>query len=97
MPGWIGSRFECGSGPVCQDATACDVQNTHVMTNSPERPYRRLTLSFADKKIAGVCGGIAEYFGVDANMVRLIAVLLALFGGSGLLIYLVAWIMMPKP
>ena len=67
------------------------------MTNSPERPYRRLTLSVTDKKIAGVCGGIAEYFGIDANMVRLIAVLLALFGGSGLLIYVVAWIMMPKP
>jgi phage shock protein C len=67
------------------------------MTNSPERPYRRLTLSVTDKKIAGVCGGIAEYFGIDANLVRLITVVLALLGGSGLLIYVVAWIIMPKP
>lgn len=46
---------------------------------------------------AGVCGGLAEYFGVDSTLVRLIAVVLALLGGSGLLLYLVAWIIMPKP
>ena len=67
------------------------------MTNSPERPYRQLTLSYTDKKIAGVCGGIAEYFGIDPTLVRLIAVVLALLGGSGLLIYVVAWMIMPKP
>jgi phage shock protein C len=67
------------------------------MTNSPERPYRRLTLSATDKKVAGVCGGIADYFGVDPTLVRLAAVVLALLGGSGLLIYIVAWIIMPKP
>jgi len=67
------------------------------MTNPLERPYRRLTLSVTNKKIAGVCGGIAEYFGVDPTLVRLAAVVLALLGGSGLFIYLVAWIIMPKP
>jgi len=46
---------------------------------------------------AGVCGGLAEYFGVDATLVRLIAVVLALLGGSGLIIYGVAWMIMPKP
>ena len=71
--------------------------NTIPMTNPPERPYRRLTLSVTDKKIAGVCGGLAQYFGVDSTLIRLIAVVLALLGGSGLLIYLVAWIIMPKP
>ena len=67
------------------------------MTNPLERPYRRLTLSVTDKKIGGVCGGLAEYFGVDPTLVRLAAVVLALLGGSGLFIYLVAWIIMPKP
>jgi len=66
------------------------------MSNSPERPYRRLTLSVQDKKIAGVCGGIAEYFSIDPTLVRQIMVILALLGGSGLLIYLVCWIMLPK-
>ena len=67
------------------------------MTNPPERPYRRLTLSVTDKMLAGVCGGLAEYFGVDATLVRLIAVVLAQLGGSGLIIYGVAWMIMPKP
>jgi len=66
------------------------------MTNAPDRPYRRLTLSVTDKKIGGVCGGIAEYFDVDPTLVRLIAVVLALFGGSGLFLYLIAWIIIPK-
>ena len=72
------------------------VHKNRRMTNSPQ-PYRRLTLSVTNKKIAGVCGGIAEYFGVDPTLVRLAAVVLALLGGSGLFIYLVAWIIMPKP
>lgn len=67
------------------------------MTNPPDRHYRRLTLSVTDKMFAGVCGGLAEYFGVDATVVRLIAVVLALLGGSGLIIYGVAWMIMPKP
>lgn len=66
------------------------------MSNIPERPIRRLTLSSSDKKIAGVCGGIAEYFSIDPTLVRVIAVVLAFFGGGGILVYLAAWIIMPK-
>ena len=40
----------------------------------PSAPVRRLTLSATDRKISGVCGGIAEYFGIDATLVRVIAV-----------------------
>jgi len=60
------------------------------------RPVRRLTLSTSDKKIAGVCGGIAEYFGVDPTLVRVIAVIFALFFGWGVVAYLLAWWIMPK-
>jgi phage shock protein PspC (stress-responsive transcriptional regulator) len=67
------------------------------MSNYPEKPYRRLTLSANDRKIAGVCGGIAEYFGVDPTLVRVLTVVFTLFFGSGLLVYLLAWILMPKP
>ncbi len=67
------------------------------MTDPQERPFRRLTLSATDKKLAGVCGGIAEYFHIDPTLVRLIAVVLAVLGGSGLLIYGIAWMIMPKP
>lgn len=62
----------------------------------PERPgSRRLTRSRTDRKIAGVCGGFAAYSGIDANIVRLVMVLLAVLGGSGLLLYLVAWVIVP--
>ena len=64
-------------------------------SDSP-RPVRRLTLSSRDKKIAGVCGGIADYFGVDATLVRVIAVVFALFFGWGIIAYLLAWWIMPK-
>jgi len=65
---------------------------------TPERPpYRRLTLSTDDKMIGGVCGGIAAYFNVDPTLVRVIAVVLALVGGGGIIAYLLAWLIMPKP
>jgi phage shock protein C len=62
----------------------------------PERPgSRRLTRSRTDRKIAGVCGGFAAYSGIDANIVRLVMVLLAVLGGSGVVLYLVAWVIVP--
>ena len=67
------------------------------MSNIPDHPYHRLTLSTTDKKIAGVCGGIAEYFNIDPTLVRIVTVVLALFFGGGLLAYLLAWVIMPKP
>ena len=45
--------------------------------------------------IAGVCGGFAAYSGIDANIVRLVMVLLAVLGGSGAVLYLVAWVIVP--
>ena len=46
--------------------------------------------------IAGVCGGLAEYSGIDATIIRILFVVLALAGGPGLLIYLVLWVVLPK-
>jgi phage shock protein PspC (stress-responsive transcriptional regulator) len=56
-----------------------------------ERLYR----SGRDKMIAGVCGGLAEYFQIDTTLVRLIALIALLAGGVGFLAYLVAWIIIP--
>jgi phage shock protein PspC (stress-responsive transcriptional regulator) len=61
---------------------------------------KRLTRSVTDKKIAGVCGGLAEYFGVDATPVRLLWVILSILCGAvvgGVIAYLVAWLIVPKP
>ena len=57
---------------------------------------KRLTRSNKDKKIAGVCAGIAEYFNVDPTVVRLLFVVAALLGGPGLLLYIILWIIMPE-
>ncbi len=57
---------------------------------------RRLTRSREDRVLGGVCGGLARYLDTDAALIRLAAVVLALVAGTGLLAYLLAWIMLPE-
>ena len=60
---------------------------------------RRLVRSPTDRKIAGVCGGLATYFVVDSTPVRLLWILLSILPGAivgGVIAYLVAWFVMPK-
>jgi phage shock protein PspC (stress-responsive transcriptional regulator) len=61
-----------------------------------ESNREKLYRSSDDYVIAGVCGGIAEYFKIDTAIVRLIFIFLTLGGGSGFLIYLVLWAVLPK-
>lgn len=56
---------------------------------------KRLYRSTKDKMLGGVCGGIAEYFDVDPALVRLLWVLLTLAGGAGVLLYIIAWLIVP--
>ena len=56
---------------------------------------KRLYKSSTDKKVCGVCGGIANYFDVDPTVIRLIWVIFTLVGGSGLIAYFIAAIIMP--
>lgn len=57
---------------------------------------KRLYKSNKDQKIDGVCAGIAEYFNIDPTLVRLAAVVFCLLGGSGVLAYIVAMIVIPR-
>jgi phage shock protein C len=60
---------------------------------------KHLARSETDKQIAGVCGGLAEFFGVDSTIVRLAAVVIAIYPGAilgGLVAYLIAWFIMPS-
>lgn len=59
-------------------------------------PVRRLTRSRSDKVVAGVCGGLARHFGIDTVWFRIAFVALALGGGAGVLLYVIAWIAMPE-
>jgi len=62
------------------------------MKNTTKKLYR----SKKNRMIAGVCGGIAEYFAIDPTVVRLGWVLLTFLGGSGLLAYIICWIVIPE-
>ncbi|MGC1549194.1 MAG: PspC domain-containing protein [Rhodanobacter sp.] len=57
---------------------------------------KRLYRSRSDRTLAGVCGGIAEYLGWDPTLVRVGWIILTLLGGSGILIYLIMWLVMPE-
>lgn len=58
---------------------------------------KRLYRSTTDRKIAGVCGGLGEYFGIDPAIPRLIFVLLLLPGGApGIIPYIIMWVVVPK-
>jgi phage shock protein C len=59
-------------------------------------PNRKLYRSKANRKLAGVCGGLAQYLNFDATVIRVLFVLLAVLGGSGLVLYLAMWIMVPN-
>lgn len=65
-------------------------------TGKGQNMDKKLRKSATDRKIAGVCGGIAEYFDVDPTAVRLAWVLVSCIGGSGLLAYIIAAIIMPE-
>ncbi len=62
----------------------------------PLLPPKRLRRSRADRVLGGVCGGLAEYFGVDVVLLRIVAVALALSGGAGFVLYVIAWIVVPE-
>ncbi|PWL85792.1 MAG: PspC domain-containing protein [Oscillospiraceae bacterium] len=58
---------------------------------------KRLYKARGQRMVCGVCGGLAEYFGIDPTLVRLAFLLLAAGWGSGLLAYIVAAIIIPEP
>lgn len=58
-------------------------------------PAKRLRRSSTDKKLGGVCAGLAEYFDLDPTIVRIIWLLAVLLGGTGLLAYIILWIVLP--
>lgn len=55
----------------------------------------KLYRSEADKKIGGVCGGLADYFDIDSTLIRLVVLLTFFMGGVGLFLYIIAWVVIP--
>ena len=61
----------------------------------PPAPVRRLERSRQNKMVAGVAGGIAEYANVDPLLVRVLLAVLTVFGGAGILLYAIGWLLLP--
>ncbi|HEX5878443.1 MAG TPA: PspC domain-containing protein [Actinomycetota bacterium] len=59
-------------------------------------PPRKLYRSKTNRQVAGVCGGLAEHFNLDPTLIRVLFVLLAVLGGSGVILYVAMWIIVPK-
>ena len=75
----------------CGTATGAGIQQV------PGTVYNRLSRPRENRKIAGVCSGLARYLGVDPTLLRILTVALAIWPvGLGLVIYLVCWIVMPN-
>ena len=69
----------------------------YAANSSTQTPVRRFLRSRNDRMIAGVCGGAAQYFGVDAALLRVVLVLAAILGiGTGVLLYLACWLLIPE-
>lgn len=72
-----------------------DIESKKLPPETNPPPVDRLYRSETDKIIAGVAGGIGVYFKIDPTIVRIIFILLTVFGGSGLLVYLLLWLIVP--
>lgn len=65
------------------------------MKELSKKSYKKLWRSRKDRRIAGVCGGLGEYFNMDPTWIRIIFIIFLLLGGSALIIYALMWILVP--
>jgi|SRR3989304_4150264 len=61
-----------------------------------EKQTTKLYRSEKDRIVGGVCAGLGEFFQIDSSVIRLIFVLITIFGGGGLLLYLILWLIVPS-
>jgi phage shock protein PspC (stress-responsive transcriptional regulator) len=66
-----------------------------ALLTPPSPLLKKLTRSRKDSKIAGVCGGFADYFELDVTLVRIFWLMLGFLWGWGIIGYIIAWIVMP--
>ena len=71
-------------------------QKSSTDTNETNLSGARLYRSETNRVIAGVCGGLGEYFNIDPIIIRIIFILITIFGGSGILIYIILWLVIPS-
>ncbi len=85
----------CGK-QIPDDARLCSYCGVAVAGAAPPMTRRELVRPRQGRMIAGVCAGLAQHFGWSVSMVRLIWLLMLLLAGTGVLLYIVLWIVMPN-
>lgn len=90
--GAMGDPSEFGELPTGEKRDEASVDAESASCVSSRHLYRSRT----NRSIAGVCGGIAEFFGIDSTILRLITLFLILFGGLSLWVYIILWIVIPS-
>ena len=75
-----------------------DPQNgeSQAAPDNPQLPPRKLYRSRTDRSIAGICGGLGKFFDTDPTMIRLVMLLLILFGGLSIWVYIILWFVIPE-
>jgi phage shock protein C len=84
----IGSKF-------CYNCGAKQPESGSQGLSPATGAHKKLMRSSTDKKIGGVCAGLADYFDMDPTIIRLVWVLLVICGGTGVIAYIVLWIVLP--
>jgi phage shock protein C len=81
-----------------EEATDIELEEPSPTVVGPSAglPPKRLVRSRDDRVIAGVCGGLGEYLGVDSVLIRIAALILVFAGGAGVILYIIGWIAMPE-
>lgn len=91
----VGSRSpNAMSGPKPQPSAEGESEPEEAASEKP--PVRRLYRSLRNRKIAGICGGLGDYLNVDPTLIRVLWILLILYGGAGILFYLILWVVVPQ-
>ena len=78
--------------PIQDSATKCRYCGSSLQGSALTREWYR---SRRGKKIAGVCAGLAEQFGIPTTPIRIAFILLTLIGGPGIILYIILWVVMP--
>jgi phage shock protein PspC (stress-responsive transcriptional regulator) len=79
-----------------EDFAAESNNETKNINNKENRRMKQLRRSRSDRSIAGVCGGVAKYLGVDSTVLRIATFLLIFFGGMSLWVYIILWLLIPE-
>lgn len=79
----------------CYNCGARQPAGSNVNTPAYTGARKRLMRSSTDKKIAGVCAGLADYFELDVTIIRVVWILAVLCVGTGILVYVILWIALP--